>query len=301
MNKATAPTKIAELYGLPTSQHAKWKAIVHAQKCPFLERKCRKNRKSNADLTIGTCTMSYGRDFRPIMICPFRLLEQRKIFHDCVHLLKQHEPGNDLRIVGELSVPGGSIDYCLVSVRNGKPKDFVGIELQTLDSTGTVWPERQRFLRHHGLPVKPGDASSRKSFGMNWKMSAKTILIQLNHKISTFEHLGRRLVLVLQDCLMNYMRNEFAFDHIRGQRDGDSMQFHVYELNPDAHGLSIRLMERISTDSEGVAACLGLQADAKVELQSMLAMIETKLPSSIPLTVEGALPVSETVDTEIDE
>ena len=29
-------------------------------------------------------------------------------------------------------------------------KDFVGIELQTLDSTGTVWPERQRLLKEHG-------------------------------------------------------------------------------------------------------------------------------------------------------
>ena len=83
------------------------------------------------------------------MICPFRLLERSQIFTDCVHLLRLHEPGNELRIVAELAVPGGSIDYCLVSVRDGKPRDFVGIELQTLDTTGTVWPERQRFLHQH--------------------------------------------------------------------------------------------------------------------------------------------------------
>ena len=59
--------------------------------------------------------------------------------------LEAHEKG----IVAELAVPGGSIDYCLVSVRDGKPRDFVGIELQTLDTTGTVWPERQRFLQQH--------------------------------------------------------------------------------------------------------------------------------------------------------
>ena len=95
-----------------------------------------------------------------------------------VHLLKLHEPGNELRIVAELAVPGGSIDYCLASIRDGKPRDFVGIELQTLDTTGTVWPERQRFLREHQIRVNRADAASDKPFGMNWKMTTKTILVQ---------------------------------------------------------------------------------------------------------------------------
>lgn len=57
-----------------------------------------------------------------LMICPFRLLEHSQIFTDCVHLLKLHEPGNELRIVAELAVPSGSIDYCLVSVRHPVPR-----------------------------------------------------------------------------------------------------------------------------------------------------------------------------------
>jgi DNA methylase len=121
---------------------AAWKAVAAAQHCLFLNRQCRKNRKSEPEITIGTCTMIYGRQLQPVMICPFRLLERSQIFPDCIHLLKLHEPGNELRIVAELAVPGGSIDYCLVSVHDGKTRDFVGIELQTLDTTGTVWPER---------------------------------------------------------------------------------------------------------------------------------------------------------------
>jgi len=108
------PTKVAELYGLPTFAPAEWSDAAAAQRCPFLNRKCLKNRKSDPDVSIGTCTMTYGRESSTVMICPFRLLERRQIFHDCTHLLKQHEPGNELRIVTELSVPGGSVDYCLV-------------------------------------------------------------------------------------------------------------------------------------------------------------------------------------------
>lgn len=302
MNKAAASTRVAELYGLPTFQPADWKAIAGKERCPFLNRKCLKHRKSEPEVTIGTCTMSYGRLARPVMICPFRLLERSQIFTDCVHLLKLHEPGNELRIVAELAVPGGSIDYCLVSVRDGKPRDFVGIELQTLDTTGTVWPERQRFLQQYKIRVKREHAASAKPFGMNWKMTAKTILVQLNHKIATFEHLSKRLVLVMQDCLLDYMRSAFAFDHIKGVRDGDPMQFHAYELCQETAAYTLNLKERISTDTAGVAMCLGLKADTKLELKVILDQIEAKLPQSTLLTIGGGpVPISETAAIEADE
>ena len=113
-------TKVTELYGNATNQSLSWSNIASSQSCPFLSRKCLKNRKSEPDLTIGSCTVSYGREARNIIICPFRLLERSQIFTDCIHLLTLHEPGNELRIVPEIAVPGGSIDYCLASVRSGK-------------------------------------------------------------------------------------------------------------------------------------------------------------------------------------
>jgi hypothetical protein len=164
-----------------------------------------------------------------------------------------------------------------------------------MDTTGTVWPERQRFLQHHGITVKPRDVASGKPFGMNWKMTAKTILVQLNHKIETFEHLSKHLVLVLQDRLLSYMQREFAFNHIAGVRDGDPMHFHAYELRKEATAYTLKLKERLSTDAAGVAACLGLQVNARVELVTILQQIEAKLPQSTLLTVgRGALPIPET-------
>jgi hypothetical protein len=299
MTKPSPSTKVAELYGLSTSRNRQWNAIVKSQHCPFLDRKCLKNRKSEPEITIGTCAMIFGRQSQPVMICPFRLLERSQIFTDCVHLLKLHEPGNELRIVAELAVPGGSVDYCLVSVREGKPRDFVGIELQTLDTTGTVWPERQRFLKQRKIRVNQDHAASVKPFGMNWKMTAKTILVQLNHKVATFDHISKRLVLVLQDCLLDYMRREFSFSHIKGVREGDPMHFHAYKLFKEATAYSLNLKERLSTDTSGIAKCLGLQADTKVELRTILEQIEAKLPQSIPLRIGGGrIPIP--VNTEIE-
>lgn len=287
-----AMTKVAELYGNSTDQPLAWFDIVTQQNCPFLSRRCLKNRKSEPDMTIGTCTVSHGRDDRKIIICPFRLLERSQIFMDCLHLLTLHEPGNELRIVSEISVPGGSVDYCLTSVRSGNVIDFVGIELQALDTTGTVWPERQRFLQQHGIAVRDTDTRSGKPFGMNWKMTAKTVLMQLHHKINTFEHLNKHLVLVAQDCLFEYMQREFSFEHIQETHLGDPMHFHVYALIAANSAYRIQLTQRSSTDANGIAQCLGLQISPRVELEIMLRQLQEKLPQSTLLTIGQPLPVS---------
>lgn len=277
---------IHELYGHSIlSEDVNWKEITREQHCPFLQRRCLKNRKSEPEQTIGTCTVTYGRDARSIIICPHRLLERKQIFTDCLHLLTTHEPGNELHIVSEISIPGGSVDYFLVSVHDRKVKDFVGIELQTLDTTGTVWPFRQRFLRAKGMEVHPDDAESKRSFGMNWKMTAKTILVQLHHKIETFEHVNKHLVLVIQKCLLDYMGKAFSFDHITDARVGDSMHFHSYELTTTDNRNRLSLHIRKSTDAEGIGICLGLQVPASVELADLIRQLEAKISDETIFTI----------------
>lgn len=272
---------VIELFGQSTldEKSSEWSALVDRQWCPYLDRKCIKVRKSQPEISIGTCSVLYGKAKRPIVICPFRLLERGQIFTDCLHLLSLHEPGNELHVVSEVSVPGGSVDYFLVSVRDGKVKDFVGMELQTLDTTGTVWPARQRFLQKVGVDFVQDDAVAYdKNYGMNWKMTAKTILIQLHHKIRTFEAINKHLTLVIQDFLLEYLRSQFQFSHMKDARRGDPMQIHAYRMaQTDDGAFSLSLGSRLSTDSEGIAACLGLQADANVDLERIVQQLETKI------------------------
>lgn len=280
--------KLTELFGHATrvDSQANWSEIVSEQQCPYLRRKCLKNRKSRPEISIGTCTVQYGKENEGVIICPFRLLERRQVFTDCLHLLTLHEPGNELHIIGEVTVPGGSVDYFLVSAKKRKVVDFAGIELQTLDTTGTVWPERQRFLAMAGLKVSKSDVNNPKSFGMNWKMTAKTILVQLHHKIQTFEHINRHLAVVVQDRLIEYMRNEFSFGHLENPaRLGDPMHIHSYGLEP--HGLDFRLAlrARLSTDTAGIATCLGLQASPNVELAEIVKILQTKISDRTLVTI----------------
>jgi hypothetical protein len=270
--------KIIELFAESNlNESNNWNNIVTGQFCPFIQKKCVKVRKSEPSISIGTCTVAYGKENKNVLICPHRLIENNQIFLDCIHLLTLHEPGNELHIIPEISIPGGSVDYVLVSAKSGKVKDFVGIELQTLDTTGSVWGQRQSFLESKG--VKPPDYDKMATFGMNWKMTAKTILVQMHHKITTFENLNKHLILVLQDCLMNYMKKEFSFEHISTTpKLGDSFHFHSYQLlaaNNNKYHLS--LLERASTDTDGIAQCLGLKAEANVDLEVMCNLLESKI------------------------
>ncbi|HEY4959217.1 MAG TPA: NotI family restriction endonuclease [Terriglobales bacterium] len=273
-------SSVVELFAHSAGQPGHdWKTIVEQQQCPFLGKRCYKVRKSDPNTSIGTCTVLYGRTREPIIICPTRLIERRQIFIDCLHLLTTHKPGNQLHIVSEISIPGGSVDYFLVSAREGRVRDFVGIELQTLDSTGTVWSERQRLLKELGVPRSDNAETSDKPYGRNWKMTAKTILVQMHHKIQTFEHVNKKLVLVTQDKLLVYMTKEFNFGHLSNPPTvGDSMHFHAYGMaeQPD-HSYRLTLQSRLSTDAEGIALCLGLQAEARIELEEIVKALQAKI------------------------
>lgn len=273
-------SKVVELFGKSThKQSVNWPKIVAEQHCIYANKRCYKVRKSDPETSIGTCTVFYGKQPEPVIICPTRLIERGQIFTDCFHLLTTHEPGNELHIVPEVSIPGGSVDYFLVSVKGDKVRDFVGIELQTLDTTGTVWPERQRLLKELGITRSDDAESSDKPYGMNWKMTAKTILVQMHHKAQTFEHVHRKLVLVIQDKLLAYMSREFKFDHLRNPAAiGDSIHLHAYNMGRASSGdFRLAMAARLSTDADGIGTCLGLQAEARIELAQIIEALQAKI------------------------
>ena len=276
-------SKVKELFGVYCNSSADLRKAVSQQLCPYSGKKCYKTRKSDPETAIGTCTVQYRSN--NMIICPNRLLENNQIFIDCLHLLTLHEPGNELYIIPEVSIPGGNVDYFLISAKDGKVKDFTGMELQTLDTTGAVWPERQRLLNEHGFSVDKADLENRKSFGINWKMTAKTILMQMHHKSETFEHLNKHLVLVIQKPFFDYINREFSFSHIQGTRIGDPVHIHAYDFKENASHLKLSLDTRISTDSNGIAKSLGLNAQSKIKFEELIAALEKKLSDEYRLSI----------------
>lgn len=270
--------EVLELFGTRTDASANWSKIVGAQTCPLDKKQCFKTRKSEPSVAIGSCIVEYNG---PVMICPKRMTDRGKIFTDVLHLLRKHEPGNEYHLFPEVTVPGGSIDYVVASVKNGKVVDFVGIEIQTLDTTGTVWPFRQKFLIDVG--VLPPQTLEAKSYGMNWKMTSKTILVQMHHKAQTFSALDRHLVLTVQDRLLDYMQSEFNFGHFSDPADAaNTVHMHGYSLNANSGGqrFGLELQRRISTDVAGIERSLGLRTEAVIQEDVLLSALTRKVSSA---------------------
>ena len=83
------------------------------------------------------------------------------------------------------------------------------------------------------------------------------------------------------------MKSDFNFDGIEGVRLGDPIHIHSYDLTGGGGKLNLSLCNRVSTDSAGIASCLGLNAESKVELQDLIKLLEPKLTETNRLKILG--------------
>lgn len=276
-------TKVCELFGKSTSnQDTDWAQLINEKLCPYDQKVCFKTKKNDTDFSIGTCTVLASD--KPAMICPKRLLENDTVFYNCINRFFNTEL-NDMRIevVSELKIPGGHVDFIVTQNDElGNIIDFVGVEFQTLDTTGAVLPQREKFLKSQNVTYDEIEANSKKKYGINWKMTAKTILVQMAHKIETFDYLDKKLVLVIQDILLDYMQREFNFNHFNYPAiPEDSFHIHSYRMvENEENELILTLDKTISTDVNGVNLALLMLGEAIVELDDFINGVKKKKSSS---------------------
>ena len=270
------PYKVNELFGRYTNGEVfpDLKEVLKDQSCPYRsDGICQKMRKSQPSIKIGTCSVCLGRNAKePYIICPYRLTEKNRIFNDCLSLIDV--TGNDLYLIPEVSTVAGNIDYILAAVRDDQLSDFVGIELQTLDTTGTIWPHRQEMLRlnNYGVPLV-----DLKSVGINWKMTAKTILAQLVQKTQLFSHVGKSIVLVLQEPLYEDMCLKFDFSKVHQSHPSDTMHFHVYSFKSSATKMNLSLSKNTSITATDFEKVMGMNEDPDKWLEKLTESIMGKV------------------------
>jgi carbonic anhydrase len=94
------------------------------------------------------------------------------------------------------------------------------------------------------------------------------------------------MFLVTQDHLLKYMQHEFCFGYLsQPGKIGDSIHFHAYSLATNGKNYTLNLALRLSTDTAGVAACLGLQANSNVEMEEIIKKLEQKISTKTLMTL----------------
>lgn len=256
-------TKIEELFGVRLDDNREELLINHIiqQTCPYDRmKKCSKARKGQSDISIGTCSVNFDGLDQPIIICPKVFSGRACVFRDCAKLLQSDLEASEIVVVPEVSVTSGRVDYCLAARDSfGNLTDYVGIEIQSLDTNGSLWDIRQQELLRLGLKVEKANSVS-STPTVNWRMSAKTILVQIMQKSEVFHQINKILVLVCQKPFFDFMKANFNFQGVHQACLDDTLHFHIYDYVSKKDGLELECSEKLSADIETIRSFLLLDA-----------------------------------------
>lgn len=191
---------IEELFGLsPRDNSPTAKRLRRTMECPFLGERCTKNLRDGAP--SGGCSIKPVTS-APVIVCPIRLYaNDYRILQEvsdsvfgkgmslrsAVPASGHAKTGKSVAVFGrgwggELRLPargghgGYFIDWILAKLdHNGSLNDFVAVEVQSIDTTGSYRTERDTYLRGNTF-------SGVSSVGLNWENVYKRILPQLIYK-----------------------------------------------------------------------------------------------------------------------
>lgn len=222
-----------------------------AQYCPYLGRECTKPRKSEPHIKVGICSVGYKGSFadtyKPVIICPFRFLEdivfqsiQERFFPDWTQV----------KWVKEVNMGvSGNVDYVALRIDEDTQEstDFFCVEFQANGTTGSPYGYVKDLLA-------TGEYNSDYTFGLNWANEfMKTMMQQVYKKGNVVTAWGRKIVFVIQDVAMDYLRSAVDTSDLRCNMD-DPVHFMTYREAWDEASSSYKLTphEWLSADLEGI-------------------------------------------------
>lgn len=192
---------IVEFFGYSPSDPSKEaKKYRSAQECPFVGGLCIKLFRDGE--RTGGCTFSQTQG-GTVISCPNRLYSDNykvlldvsaSAFDSQVPLLQVNEAltrsqdekvvavfgkrwGRELRLPSRAQARAGAyfVDWILALIDKGRLEEFVALEVQTIDTTGSYRAERDAYMQ--GRPFQ-----GRSNAGLNWENVSKRILPQIIYK-----------------------------------------------------------------------------------------------------------------------
>lgn len=248
-----------EIFGYSYAEHGTdAKRALDNQTCPFLSEECKKPRKSEPAVKVGVCSVGYKGfldGFRPIIICPHRFLEDRTVFEtiENLYIPSGRQP---IEWVSEVSIgAAGSVDYVAVKLDNAgeKVEDFLCVEFQAAGTTGTPWPAVLEFKENRSF------SKNRYKYGINWANEfVKTMMQQVYKKGRVVQNWNRKIVIIVQDVAIEYLRNTVDVSRLRESNPNDTIHFVTFDMKwVSQQGWKLHHNGSFSTDLEGVNRILG--------------------------------------------
>ena len=239
---------------------------------------CDKIRKQRPNPLIGNCSLrKTNRDdsHSDWIVCPHRFLEDKTIFNDCKKFLKKGSEyilGKEVKIADQ-----GNADFVLTSRNNlNQIVDFVSIEIQGIgtSNTGDIWDARNDFLN--------GKMKKNYGFGINQKMSSKTILVQILHKAEQLNKLQKKTILIIQDYFYKHLLSTYNIkENFKSQKIKDPIHIHSYKLVKNKGDYKIKLDKQVSTDLIGMHKAIKGKGTQVLEKKSIIDAMEKRIGDGV--------------------
>ncbi|MDO8339069.1 MAG: NotI family restriction endonuclease [Candidatus Burarchaeum sp.] len=236
------------------------------QSCSYLNGECKKPRKSEPKTKVGDCSIGYNcqvnengkivKKFLPVIICPHRFKEN-SVFDSVAENYFGAGFVGKVVWVPEVSLGvGGSVDYVAIVRDDSDPskiKDYVLVEFQAAGTTGTPWAALQE------LKLKGKYEKDSYNYGINWANEfLKTMMQQVYKKGPIAEALHRKIIFVIQDVGLEYIRNSCDASGLHEVRKTDQILFYTFRMQWNARTGQWKLVfdNKYGTDFEGIRKIL---------------------------------------------
>lgn len=236
------PTNIiGEILGEPASE---MRNPVNADyQCPFINSQCLK-RSQRIEGPYPICSIWRGANSAKLVcLCPKRFF-QVNFLEDVIANCWPGKPPANPQIAHEVQMKGfGQVDFVIADLDSaGNVRDFISVELQAVDITGSVEPAYQAAINNQMLTKKP-------SHGFNWANVRKRYISQLISKGIYHHHWGTRMVAVLQTVVYDEFRQYIQFDELIPEQGNIVFMLYDYEDQRDSEGRFSMKLDRVVATS----------------------------------------------------
>lgn len=251
-----------EIFGYPYTTVNKTVQKSRAQQyCPFLDAECKKPRKSQPKIKVGSCSVGYAGfkdDHLPVVICPHRFNCIEVFQHIEKKYFSDKQPNETIEWVPEVSLGvGGSIDFVAARISHDKGNeqiiDFLCVEFQAAGTTGTPWKAMIEFKKHKKF------LNNTYGYGINWANEfVKTMMQQVYKKAHIVHGWNEKIIFVIQDVGLDYLKEYCDASGLHEISKEDIVHFLTFSMKWDENQNIWRLTPsgEVGTDIEGVRKIL---------------------------------------------
>ncbi len=203
--------------------------------CPYIDATCPKRSTNLPGIeSYPVCSIWKGNPIAPapgvdlICVCPKRF-HAIDFLADVIAYCWPGEPPAHPRIAPEVKMEGfGNVDFVIADVgEDGQIGQFLSVELQAIDITGSVFPAYQALRAGADLERRP-------TYGLNWDNVYKRYITQLIRKGYFHHHWKTKIVAVIQEQIYRNIVERAAFMRTPDVKGADvNIIFMTYRFDHD--------------------------------------------------------------------